>query len=114
MTAKGVLNVDIFALEKENAPASAPITILIAPLGLSHFSIAARRNPRSPTSSFRTRASRHSFVPEQRDFYESWVDFTVKDSSGKVLSESGFIKPDGTSIPRRIPSPTASSTPRAS
>jgi tetratricopeptide (TPR) repeat protein len=27
--------------------------------------------------------------------YESWVDFTVKDASGKVLSESGFIKPNG-------------------
>ena len=37
----------------------------------------------------------HSHVPEQRDFYESWVDFTVKDSSGKTLSESGFIQPDG-------------------
>ena len=37
----------------------------------------------------------HSYVPEQRDFYESWVDFTVKDGSGKVLVESGFIKPDG-------------------
>ena len=27
----------------------------------------------------------HSHVPEQRDMYESWVDFTVKDSAGKVL-----------------------------
>jgi tetratricopeptide (TPR) repeat protein len=27
--------------------------------------------------------------------YESWVDFTVKDASGKVLSESGFLKPGG-------------------
>jgi tetratricopeptide (TPR) repeat protein len=27
--------------------------------------------------------------------YESWVDFTVKDTSGKILSESGFLKPNG-------------------
>ena len=37
----------------------------------------------------------HSYVPEQRDFYESWVNFTVKDSTGKVLTESGFIQPNG-------------------
>jgi tetratricopeptide (TPR) repeat protein len=27
--------------------------------------------------------------------YESWVDFTVKDSTGKLLGESGFLKPNG-------------------
>lgn len=37
----------------------------------------------------------HSFVPEQRDMYESWVDFTVKDPSGKVIAESGDVKPGG-------------------
>ena len=34
-------------------------------------------------------------MPEQRDFYESWVEFTVKDSAGKILHQSGFIKPNG-------------------
>jgi tetratricopeptide (TPR) repeat protein len=37
----------------------------------------------------------HSHVPEQRDMYESWVDFTIKDSTGKLLCESGFLKPSG-------------------
>ena len=38
----------------------------------------------------------HSLVPEQRDMYEAWVDFTVKDAAtGKVLAESGFLKPSG-------------------
>src|SRR5258708_17563708 len=37
----------------------------------------------------------HSHVPEQRDMYESWVEFTVKDSAGKILHQSGFIKPSG-------------------
>ena len=27
--------------------------------------------------------------------YESWVEFTVKDAAGKVLHQSGFIKPSG-------------------
>jgi hypothetical protein len=37
----------------------------------------------------------HSHVPEQRDMYESWVSFTVRDSTGKILRQSGFIKPSG-------------------
>ncbi len=37
----------------------------------------------------------HSHVPEQRDFYESWINFTVKDGNGKILSESGFLQADG-------------------
>ena len=37
----------------------------------------------------------HSHVPEQRDIYESWVQFTVKDPSGAMIMQSGFLKPDG-------------------
>jgi tetratricopeptide (TPR) repeat protein len=94
----GVLNVDIFALEKENAPASAPDHNLIAPLGLSNFSIAAGETLIADVV-IQNKGIAHSLVPEQRDMYESWVDFTVKDSYGRVLSESGFIKPDGTLDP---------------
>jgi tetratricopeptide (TPR) repeat protein len=99
---KGVLNVDIFALEKE-PPASASTSedsaapasdALIAPLGLVPFSV-------SPNDTLiadiviQNKGIAHSYVPEQRDFYESWVDFTVKDSNGKILTESGFIQPNG-------------------
>ena len=114
---KGVLNVDIFALEKEspsvakatgfsphnnNSPASigasAPeesaTSSLIAPLGDVPFSV-------SPDDTLiadvviQNKGIGHSYIPEQRDFYESWVDFIVKDSAGKTLAESGFIQPDG-------------------
>jgi tetratricopeptide (TPR) repeat protein len=37
----------------------------------------------------------HTFVPEQRDFYESWVEFFVTDHAGRTIYHSGFIKPDG-------------------
>ena len=30
-----------------------------------------------------------------RDLYEAWVEFVVKDSSGKEYYHSGFLKPDG-------------------
>ena len=100
---KGVLNVDIFALEKEqpataspseDTPAPANSGALIAPLGTVPFSV-------SPSDTLiadvviQNKGIAHSYVPEQRDFYESWVNFTVKDSNGKVLTESGFIQPNG-------------------
>ena len=37
----------------------------------------------------------HSLIPEVRDLYEAWVEFTAKDASGKEIYHSGFIKPDG-------------------
>jgi len=39
-------------------------------------------------------------IPEVRDLYEAWVEFTAKDSSGKELYHSGFLKPDGMLDPR--------------
>src|SRR5438270_1718612 len=37
----------------------------------------------------------HTLVPEQRDFYESWVELQVTDAKGKTIYHSGFLKPDG-------------------
>ena len=92
----GVFNVDIFALERENAKAkdAAPDAGMIAPLGLTGFSVAAGDTFIADVL-IQNKGIAHSFVPEQRDFYESWVDFTVKDASGKILEESGFLRPDG-------------------
>jgi tetratricopeptide (TPR) repeat protein len=89
----GVLNVDIFALEKEGAPAGDP-NALMAPLGLTSFSLSAGETLIADVV-IQNKGIAHSLIPEQRDFYEAWVDFTVKDGSGKVLTESGFIEPDG-------------------
>ncbi|MGA2672902.1 MAG: tetratricopeptide repeat protein [Terracidiphilus sp.] len=105
---KGGLNVDIFALEKESAAATAsepgsPATgpgrgggdqALVAPLGLTSFSLAPGETLVADVV-IQNKGIAHSFVPEQRDFYEAWVNFAVKDSSGKLLAESGFLQPDG-------------------
>jgi len=91
---KGVFNVDIFALEKESAAATASDQVLVAPLGLTSFSLAAGETLIADVV-IQNKGIGHSFIPEQRDFYESWVNFNVKDSSGKTLAESGFIQPDG-------------------
>jgi tetratricopeptide (TPR) repeat protein len=90
----GVLNVDIFALEKESAAAATGDQVIVAPLGLTHFAIVPGETLVADVV-IQNKGIGHSLVPEQRDFYESWVDFTVKDAAGKVLAESGFIKPDG-------------------
>jgi tetratricopeptide (TPR) repeat protein len=91
---KGVFNVDIFALEKESAEATPKDTVLVAPLGLTAYSIAPGETLVADVV-IQNKGIGHSFIPEQRDFYEAWVDFTVKDAAGKTLSESGFIQPDG-------------------
>ncbi len=91
---KGVFNVDIFGLDKENAAATASDEVLVAPLGLTSFSLAAGETLVANVV-IQNKGIGHSFIPEQRDFYEAWVDFTVKDSSGKMLAESGFLQPDG-------------------
>jgi len=91
---KGVFNVDIFALEKENAAATSKDQVLVAPLGLTAFSLVPGETLVADVV-IQNKGIGHSFVPEQRDFYEAWVDFSVKDSAGKVLTESGFIQPDG-------------------
>lgn len=41
----------------------------------------------------------HSLVPEQRDFYESWVEFSATDQAGRSIYESGGIEPDGSLDP---------------
>jgi tetratricopeptide (TPR) repeat protein len=91
---KGVFNVDIFALEKESAEATPSDTVLVAPLGLTAYTIAPGETLVADVV-VQNKGIGHSFIPEQRDFYEAWVDFTVKDASGKTLAESGFIQPDG-------------------
>ena len=91
---KGVFNVDIFGLEKESAAATASDQVLVAPLGLASFSLAGGETLVADVV-IQNKGIGHSFIPEQRDFYEAWVDFTVKDGSGKTLAESGFLQPDG-------------------
>jgi tetratricopeptide (TPR) repeat protein len=41
----------------------------------------------------------HSLVPEQRDFYQSWVEFTATDERGRTVFTSGGIEPDGSVDP---------------
>jgi tetratricopeptide (TPR) repeat protein len=88
----GVFNVDIFALEKDSDAAGGEL--FAAPLGLTAYSVTPGQTLIADVV-IQNKGIAHSFVPEQRDFYEAWVDFSVKDAQGTVLAESGFIRPDG-------------------
>ena len=82
------LNVDLFALKiGDNAS-------LIAPLGSTRFTLKAN----DVVEAFvviQNKNIGHSLIPEVRDLYEAWTQFTVKDAAGAVIYDSGFLKPDG-------------------
>ncbi len=87
------LNVDLFAIEHGDPDSGAPVTVS-APVGATTFDIAAGE-PLTADVVIQNKGIGHTLVPEQRDMFQAWVDFTVKDRSGKVLLESGFLNPDG-------------------
>ncbi len=89
----GVFNVDLFALEHGTGTDGAPEKI-VAPLGLANYRVDPGEHVTMDVV-IQNKGIAHSHVPEQRDMYESWVNFTVKDGNGKLLYESGFLKPSG-------------------
>jgi tetratricopeptide (TPR) repeat protein len=82
------LNVDIFALKiggKEE---------LIAPLGLVSYQLRPLDMVEADVV-IQNKNIGHSLIPEVRDLYEAWVEFTVNDPSGAEIYHSGYLKPDG-------------------
>ena len=87
------LNVDLFALKEANSDAP------IVPLGTAPFTI----KPNEMLDAYvviQNKNIGHSLIPEVRDLYEAWVQFTVKDATGAEIYKSGFLNPDG-SLDRR-------------
>jgi tetratricopeptide (TPR) repeat protein len=87
------LNVDIFALKK------AGDDTMTAPLGSVPFDL----QPNELLDAYvvvQNKNIGHSLIPEVRDLYEAWIEFTVKDAAGNELYHSGFLKPDGMLEPR--------------
>jgi Tfp pilus assembly protein PilF len=82
------LNVDIFALRLGGSDQ------LIAPVGSVPFTVHAGDTVEALVV-IQNKTIGHSLIPEVRDLYEAWTQFTATDSSGKVIYSSGFLKPDG-------------------
>lgn len=86
------LGVDIFAIRRK--PPGVSPEQFIAPLNRSSFRI--EPGDRLTAEVVITNKNiGHSFPPELRDFYEAFIEFSVTDTSGKLLFRSGFIKPNG-------------------
>ena len=93
LRAGNYLNVDIFALRSENDHK------LIAPLGSVPYTL----KPNEIVEAWvviQNKNIGHSLIPEVRDLYEAWVEFTAKDANGKEIYHSGFLKPNGMLDPR--------------
>jgi Flp pilus assembly protein TadD len=86
----GTLSVDLFGIHKSGAPAGE----LIAPLGTVSYEIKGGETLQTYVV-IQNKGAAHSLIPEQRDFFEAWVEFEVKDAGGHEISHSGFLKPDG-------------------
>jgi tetratricopeptide (TPR) repeat protein len=82
------LAIDIFSLTNDAGQTFAPIDD-------SSFDLAAGQNV-TVGLFIQNKGIGHTLVPEQRDFYESFVEFLVKDAAGKVVAHSGYYNPDGT------------------
>jgi hypothetical protein len=95
----GVLNVDIFGIERNGDK-------IIAPLGSQPFRDRSWRRPHRLRRDSK-QGHRAQLVPEQRDFYESWVEFEAKDAAGRTLMHSGALQPEARWIRARIASPIA-------
>ena len=88
----GVLNVDVFGIERNGGK-------IIAPLGSEPFEITPG-DELTVSIVIQNKGIAHSLVPEQRDFYESWVEFEAKDASGRTLMHSGALRAGGSLDPR--------------
>jgi Flp pilus assembly protein TadD len=96
----GVFNIDIFGLEKNDEKNDGKTDgKLIAPLGSQDFTIAPG-DILTTSVIIQNKGIAHSHVPEQRDMYESWVEFEAKDTTGRTLTHSGIIEPNGDLDPR--------------
>ena len=81
------LNIDLFGLKVGDGA-------LVAPLGSEPFTL----QPDSVVETWvviQSKGIGHSLLPEVRDLYQAWVQFSVTDASGATIDESGYLKPDG-------------------
>ena len=82
------LNVDIFALKLGDSDRT------IAPLGTVPFTLRAGEAVEALVV-IQNKTIGHTLIPEVRDLYEAWAQFTATDASGKEIYNSGYLQPNG-------------------
>ena len=98
------LNVDLFALSRAGTLADtksdtqADTQELMAPLGSKPF-VLKPDDLLQAVVVIQNKGIGHTLIPEQRDMYQAWAQFEVKDADGHILAQSGELKPEGTVDP---------------
>jgi tetratricopeptide (TPR) repeat protein len=99
---KTALKVDLFGIERHG-----PKTQFIAPLGVERVNLRPGETITADVL-IQNIGAGHNLVSEQRDFYESWVEFTAKDAAGHTffhsggLDDRGFLEPTAHSYTNRL------------
>jgi len=93
----GVLNVDLFGIERNGGK-------LVAPLGSEPIDIAAG-DVLTVSVVIQNKGIGHTLVPEQRDFYECWVEFQSQGCSRQHINGLWRGRPDGNLDPTRTALP---------
>lgn len=96
------LAMDLFAITRKNGDK----VETVAPVGTQEF----RVRPGDEITVdlvIQNKGIGHSLVPEQRDFYESWVEFSASSQSGVffhsgALSADGYLSPEAHSFTNRL------------
>lgn len=86
------LQIDIFGLKP------GPSGALAAPLGDVPAALRAGQTAQAYVLVQNTGLG-HSLIPEQRDFYQAWIRFTVSGAGGRNIWQSGGLLRDGTLDP---------------
>jgi tetratricopeptide (TPR) repeat protein len=84
---RDAVSIDIFAINKNDGQ-------LLAPAEKQQF-ILVPGDAVTVSVVLQNSGIGHSLVPEQRDFYESWVEFEAKDADGNQLCHSGALDGQG-------------------
>ncbi len=88
-----LFNIDFFGIRK-GAGDESNDDALISPIDRQNFQIKAG-DLITVSMVIQNKGIGHSLVPEQRDFYESWVELQVIDAEGRKIVHSGYLKPNG-------------------
>jgi Tfp pilus assembly protein PilF len=84
------LNVDLFAFKRKDDSGNG----FVGPIGSVPYSLKAGDTVQTMVI-IQNKNIGHSLIPEVRDLYESWTEFTVTEQDGTEIYHSGFLKPDG-------------------
>ncbi len=82
------LNVDLFAFKTAEGKG------FVGPIGSVPYSLKAGETVQALVV-IQNKNIGHSLIPEVRDLYEAWTEFTVTEQGGTEIYHSGYLKPDG-------------------